>query len=482
MAADGRGRELSRPAAWVLPAFFLAALGIRLLLLGSKSLWLDEALSLRIALSGQAVFWSGRVELGHPPLSFWLLEQWAQLGRSEFVLRLPSAILGSLSVLLIYVLAKDLADRAVAITAAGLTAFSPLLVWYSQELRHYALLLALGLVATIAAARLFLRPAVRWWLLLAGAMTVAVYVHYGAVLLAPVQIVLFTALLAADRTNWRRLAAWLAAFGVAAAAFVPWLQSPAARAFAGLIADTGNKFTAALDQRFNLGVNFGQIVSIAGVAGVTASVIGLALFYWLARRIHARHSAQRWRAQKWLQLVAAGLFLILLAVSVVPRGYTIKRQLVLLWPYGLLVFAWLWPWRGRFHKLLLSMLTLSLIAALVNVALIPKEQWREATYYIAEHRQANDLVLLEPSYTLAPFDYYDLGRSPREGFPAKGDAAWLDAVLKHNDRIWLIESQSVPGLSQPPQAESWLDAHGTLLDTLDLYRIQVRLYATGRAR
>jgi len=49
-------------------AFLLAALGLRLLLLGSKSLWLDEALSLRIALSGQAALWSGTVEIGHPIL------------------------------------------------------------------------------------------------------------------------------------------------------------------------------------------------------------------------------------------------------------------------------------------------------------------------------------------------------------------------------------------------------------------------------
>ena len=111
MAVDRHSSELNRTSQWVVLAFFLAALGIRLLLLGSKSLWLDEALSLRIALAGQAAFWSGKVEIGHPPLSFWLLEQWAQLGRSEFVLRLPSAILGSLSVLLIYVLAKDVADR-----------------------------------------------------------------------------------------------------------------------------------------------------------------------------------------------------------------------------------------------------------------------------------------------------------------------------------------------------------------------------------
>ncbi len=482
MGVDGRSGELNRTSPWVVLAFFLAALGIRLLLLGSKSLWLDEVLSLRAALAGQAAVWSGKVEIYHPPLFFWLLELWAQVGRSEFVLRLPSAILGSLSVALIYILAKDLADRPVAVAAAGLTAFSPLLIWYSQELRDYALLVALGLLATIAAVKLFLRPAVGWWLLLIGAMTAAVYVHYGAVLLATVQILLFVALSAAGRTNWRRLLVWLAGLGVVGAAFVPWLQSPAARAFLTPGVSAGSYVTSLLVQHFNLTVSFDLLVLIAVAVSLTAGALGLALVYWLVRRMHGRQTGQRWRDQKWLQLLAAGLFLILLVVSVVPRGYTVKRQLLLLWPYGLLLFAWLWPWRGRFHRLLLSMLALSLIAALINVALIPKDQWREAASFIAEHRQANDLVLLEPSYGVIPFDYYDLGRTPREGFPAKADAAWMDAVLNHNDRIWLVESASAAGLQSQPQAQRWLEAHGTLLDTIDLYHIQLRLYATGRAR
>jgi uncharacterized membrane protein len=431
--------------------FFLAALGMRLLLLGSKSLWFDEALSLHVALSGQAAWWNGTVGIYHPPLYYWLLELWAQLGKSEFVLRLPSAILGSLSVILIYILAKDLAYQSIAVAAAGLVALSPLLLWYSQELRPYALLMALGLTVTIAAAKLFLRPKVGWWLLLVGAMTAALYVHYGAVLLALLQLLLFVALLAIDRTSWRRLLLWLAGLGVVGVTYIPWLQSPAARAFLNLAVTSRDYIAPLLPQPFNLTLNFDQLISIVIVASIPAGAIGLALFYWLVKRIHARQYAQRWRDQKWLQLAAASLFVILLIISVTPRAYSIKRQLVMLWPYALLLFAWFWPWRSRFHKLLVSMLTLSLIAALVNVVLIPKDQWREAASFIAEHRQANDLVLLTPPYTTIVFDYYDSGQTPRESVPVTADAAWIDAALDHNNRVWLIESESAPGLH--PQAQ-----------------------------
>jgi hypothetical protein len=74
VAVDGRRSELNRTAPWVVLAFFLAALGLRLLLLGSKSLWLDEVLSLRAALAGQAAVWSGQAEIYH-------LQTW-QMGRS----------------------------------------------------------------------------------------------------------------------------------------------------------------------------------------------------------------------------------------------------------------------------------------------------------------------------------------------------------------------------------------------------------------
>ena len=68
---DARQRALA-----LLLLFVLLALDVRLLGLGSKSLWLDEANSIRVAKLGQAELWAGHSEEYHPPLFYGLLEYW----------------------------------------------------------------------------------------------------------------------------------------------------------------------------------------------------------------------------------------------------------------------------------------------------------------------------------------------------------------------------------------------------------------------
>ena len=67
---------------------------------------------------------------------------------------------------------------------------------------------------------------------------------------------------------------------------------------------------------------------------------------------------------------------------VVPQAYSLKRQIVIVWPFALLVCGWLWPWQRRNYALVGILLALSLAAGLVNLALVPKDQWREAAAYI----------------------------------------------------------------------------------------------------
>jgi len=46
-------------------------------------------------------------------------------------------------------------------------------------------------------------------------------------------------------------------------------------------------------------------------------------------------------------------------------------------------------------------------------------------------------------------------------------ALGLRLLLLGSKSLWLDEALSLP------QAQHWLDAHGTLLDTIDFYRIHV---------
>ena len=208
----------------------VAGVLLRVLLIGSKSLWLDEAvIAYRYDRRSPALL-AGASEGYHPPLYYAFLHFWIQLGQTEAVLRLPSALFGVLTIPLIYLLARDLGGIGVALSTAWLVALSPLLVWYSQEFRSYSLLVALAVLSTLALVRLLWRPHVGWWALYVAA-TLTGILHYDAVLDADGAAALGWSSFAQRRLRIRR--ACMVAPSVAAhhCLYWPWLSSPPAHSF-----------------------------------------------------------------------------------------------------------------------------------------------------------------------------------------------------------------------------------------------------------
>ena len=133
----------SRTATWV-PVVLVLALGafLRFFRIGAQPLWLDEATSLRFAHQSLAELWSWStiVDPGNPPLYYSLLHGWVRFGDGEGELRTLSALIGVLTIPLVYALGRTIRDHRLGIVGALLFAISPFQVWYSQEARGYALL------------------------------------------------------------------------------------------------------------------------------------------------------------------------------------------------------------------------------------------------------------------------------------------------------------------------------------------------------
>jgi uncharacterized membrane protein len=113
-------------------------------------LWYDEAYTAWLA--GMPLVDMVRTTLAdvHPPTWYAIEMVFVRvLGMSEWALRLPSAILGTLAVWLTYRLARNVDDGILPYVAAGLMAVNPLQVYYSQEARMYALLTVGVLLATL---------------------------------------------------------------------------------------------------------------------------------------------------------------------------------------------------------------------------------------------------------------------------------------------------------------------------------------------
>lgn len=119
---------------------------LRFALLGRQSYWYDESLTVdevRRPFASMLAVVGGQET--SPPLYFVLAWGWARIfGSAEVGLRALSAVCGTIAVPLSFGAARTLLNRRAAVLTAALVATSPMVVWYSQEARTYALLVALS--------------------------------------------------------------------------------------------------------------------------------------------------------------------------------------------------------------------------------------------------------------------------------------------------------------------------------------------------
>ncbi|MCX7878187.1 MAG: glycosyltransferase family 39 protein [Ignavibacteria bacterium] len=126
-------------------SFFLVFL-IRLINIEQKNLWFDEIFSWNIATDNLSSL-INRTSLDiHPPLYYLSLKLWIYIaGDSVLSMRILSTLFSSLSVIFIYLLSVKIMGRIWTVFVILLYAFSPLNIFYSQEVRMASLNLFLNL-------------------------------------------------------------------------------------------------------------------------------------------------------------------------------------------------------------------------------------------------------------------------------------------------------------------------------------------------
>jgi len=126
---------------------FAAALIVRLIDLGRRPFWLDEVFTLnRVSLPPAALVHDSFIN-HHMPSFFLLLSPFVALGHPELWLRLPPAVFGALSVMMVYLIATRIGGRVAGICAAMIIGLSPTALAFSQEARSYTMEMSLILVA-----------------------------------------------------------------------------------------------------------------------------------------------------------------------------------------------------------------------------------------------------------------------------------------------------------------------------------------------
>jgi mannosyltransferase len=168
---------------WIVAGLTILAGVLRFATLGVQSYHHDEIVTAsRILRDG---FWHAMDAVGFsesaPPLYYAVAWAWTQLtGTGELGLRSVSALAGIATVPVAYLLGAELSTRRAGIVAAALVAVNPMLLWYSQEARAYALFVLLTALSLLYFVRALDRGRRRDSLAWGIASALALGTHYFA--------------------------------------------------------------------------------------------------------------------------------------------------------------------------------------------------------------------------------------------------------------------------------------------------------------
>lgn len=434
----------------------LAGASLRLIGLGTKSLWFDEAFTVILSEKSLPEIWRFPKNPGddpHPRLFKTFLHYWIPVfGRSEFAVRLPTAYASILNMALIGLLARRLLNRQIALIAVALLALSPLEVWYAQETRMYMIVTTMGLAFAVLLT-------VNHWLALPAliaALSIGLYVDLPMVPLSIGLSVIWFIFWWQKGREPRRLIIWVIAV------IGSWLLYLPIMPYLTFTFTDLNRIYVFREFRDALGLpNFApwHYLMLLLIIAIFLGMAAIIFQRWLRRA-----SFRRWFGP----LAVFGFGLITLTTPL-PRLFAVERVMLTGWPYIVLLIAWLLSMDDQLRRYtLVPLLVISLVAS-VGAHLVPKDDWRGAVAYIAANAEPDDLVWIEPHWNQKAVEYYQL--------PFETKTGTLAMLQKAANRdIWII-AERFPNLSVPSSdIEKWLDENLRLSAAESFYRLEVRHY------
>ena len=251
-----------------------------------------------------------------PPLYYVLAWLWSHLfGVHEFGLRSLSALFGVATVPVSYLAGRELIGRRTGLAVAALVAVNPLLVWYSQDARAYALLVLFSTAALLFFLRARRTGAGRdlgWW---AAFSALALASHYFAVF----PIAIEGAWLLVAVRPLRRVVWALAALALAALALAPIALHQAQ--------GSNNDWIATFGMARRL--HDAAIAFFAGELGLLKhALVPMALFAAAVALLLWRGGEAERRGGALALAIGAGSVLAALACAALGQDYVLGRNLL----------------------------------------------------------------------------------------------------------------------------------------------------------
>jgi mannosyltransferase len=260
----------------------------------------------------------------NPPLYYVLAWGWTKaFGSDEVGLRSLSALLGTATVPLAYCIGAELAHRRAGLIAAALVAVSPMLIWYSQEARSYAVLVFFCAASLFFFVRALRTRSGRDLSLWALSSVLALCSHYFAVFAIGIEAIW---LLVALRARWRVTLPAVALVAAGGLALVPLISAQVNPTHIGWIEES------LLSTRFlETGVSFligetGHV--IAEPPRERYALLPAVLFAVALLLVAVRGTSRERRGALLGMVVGCGVTALALLAALTGKDYVVERNLL----------------------------------------------------------------------------------------------------------------------------------------------------------
>lgn len=202
----------------------LLATGLSLLLAYGQSVWFDENYSILLAKSSLPELLALTGVDAHPPLYYITLHIWGNIwGWDAGALRSLSAILAGGAVAMMIVLLRKLFTARVAVTTAPFLVLAPFALRYGYEIRMYALVVLIGVLATWVLVRAREGNKRSWWIAYAVLVAAGMYTLYMSMVIWLAHLVWLVATTKDKKKLLKQ--PFVLAYAGAVALFVPYLPT-----------------------------------------------------------------------------------------------------------------------------------------------------------------------------------------------------------------------------------------------------------------
>jgi mannosyltransferase len=313
-------------ALWALALLTALGAALRFASLDVQSFHHDEVITAARVIPGSFsdMLHAVKGSESNPPLYYVLAWAWAKaFGTGEVGLRSLSALFGVATVPLAYCIGAELASRRAGLIAAALVAVSPMLIWYSQEARSYAILVFFCAASLYFFCRALRTRGGRDLALWALVSALALCSHYFAVFAVAIEALW---LLIALRSRWRVVLPALAAVAAVGLALLPLIAAQVNPTHIGWI-----DFTPLSSRFFQTGVSFlvgetGHVIAEPPrerYALLPVVLLGAALLL-----LAVRGSRTERRGALLGLTVGLGVAALSLAAAAVGKDYVVERNLL----------------------------------------------------------------------------------------------------------------------------------------------------------